>query len=158
MWKSYYISFRSRLIQLNFYMGLRAIKPKNPFSFHILGPRPKSKKKRGGVDLMHATSLISHISPCNISYFYEYINSRSISSLPLSLSAESHTHTHISLTTLSQENSLHLSSRSRKLGGFQEDISTNSSSKVRLCLDLWLRFFVLSKSLPNPCKNHDLAS
>ena len=60
---------------------------------------------------------------------------------PLSLSAIlTHTNTQKSLNSL--KNIPFLSTQKyRVLGSIQEEISTNSSSKVRLCIDLWFKFF-----------------
>ena len=144
------------ITQTNSNIGPRGKKPKN-LSFPLyFRPKPKDK---GGVDFglpPHFYSLDIHAWN---SYFQAPISSRITSLLfPPSLSAETHTHIHKYLSNSLKNTSSLSTQKSRNLGSFQEDLSTNSSSKVRLCLDLWLRFFLSSKPFPNPCQNRDLTS
>ena len=145
--------------KLTLILGLEAKSPKIFPSLSIFGPSPRIKEELT-LDChlifihwisMHGTHTSKHLSHQGSLLFF---------SLPHSRPKHTHTYTNISQalsTTLKNTSSLS-TQRSRNLGSFQEDISTNSSSKVRLCLDLWLRFFLSSKSFPNPCQNRDLTS
>ena len=145
--------------KLTLILGLEAKSPKIFPSLSIFGPSPRIKEELT-LDChlifihwisMHGTHTSKHLSHERSLLFF---------SLPHSRPKHIHTYTNISQTlsrTLKNTSSLS-TQKSRKLGSFQEDISTNSSSKVRLCLDLWLRFFLSSKSFPNSCQNHDLTS
>ena len=126
-----------KFTQINSNIGLRGKGPNSsffPFKFSAQGPSPR---RNGRVDYLLATSLISNMFPCTTH------TSRSISLqrshlffLSLSLSAiHPHTLTKIS-HTLSRTSPPLSTQKSRVLGSIQEEISINSSSKVRLCLDL----------------------
>ena len=162
IWKSYHILLGLKHTQTNSNIGLRGKKPKFflfPSKLSAQDPNPKEER----VDFVCDTSPLPKGFPCNISHTSMQVSlQRSLLLSPsLTLGRNTHTHTPKISQTLSRtlKNTSSLSTqRSRNLGSFQEDPSTNSSSKVRLCLDLWLRFFVLPKSFPNPCQNRDLTS
>ena len=87
-----------------------------------------------------ATSLLSIGFPCKISHSSMQVSLQRSPHFFLSLTlGHTPTHTHKNLSNslqITQELSFLSTQKSRVLGSIQEEISTNSSSKVRLCIDL----------------------
>ena len=133
-------SFMRKFTQINSNIGLRGKGPNSsffPFKFSAQGPSPR---RNGRVDYLLATSLISNMFPCTTH------TSRSISLqrshlffLSLSLSAI-HPHTPTKISQILSRSLKNSPSSPLKNLEFQEAFKRkfpqNSSSKVRLCLDL----------------------